>query len=36
VRVRQEKIEILPRGAGFAPTGRFAYEQLRTRAKVLP
>jgi hypothetical protein len=34
VRVRMEKIEILPRGAGFRSKGRFVNEQRRTRPEV--
>jgi hypothetical protein len=34
VRVRMEQIEILPRGRGFEPTGRFAYEALHGREEA--
>lgn len=36
VRARIEEIEILPRGAGFRPTGRTSFELVRERAEVLP
>jgi hypothetical protein len=36
VRVRMERVDILPRGGGYTPTGVFAHEQLRRRAAVLP
>jgi hypothetical protein len=36
VRARIEMIELLPRGGGFRPTGRYAFELLRQRSEVLP
>jgi len=36
VRVRQEQVEILPRGAGFRSTGAFAYELEYSRRELLP
>lgn len=36
VRVRMEEVAIEPRGAGFTPTGRFAYEAVVERAEVPP
>jgi hypothetical protein len=36
VRVRQEQVEILPRGAGFRTTGTFAYELEYSRRELLP
>jgi hypothetical protein len=36
VRARFEAIEILPRGRGFRPTGRYAFELVRERKDVLP
>jgi len=35
-RVRQERVEILPRGAGFRSTGAFAYKQEYSRRELLP
>lgn len=36
VRVRMEECAILPRGRGFEPSGRFAYEELVQRTDVAP
>ena len=36
VRARFEAIEILPRGRGFRPTGRYSFELVRERKEVLP
>ncbi len=36
VRVRMEEVRILPHGAGFEPSGRFAYEELLRREDVAP
>jgi hypothetical protein len=36
VRVRMEEIAILPRGAGYAGTGRFVHERTRARSEVRP
>ena len=36
VRVRMEEVRIRGRGEGFSPTGRFVYEETRSREEVLP
>jgi hypothetical protein len=36
VRARIEKIDLLPRGGGFRPTGRYVFELVRQRSEVLP
>lgn len=36
VRIRQEEIEILPRGAGFCSTGHFVDRREYSRAELLP
>jgi hypothetical protein len=35
VRIREERVEILPRGGGFRGTGRFAYKHEYSRAELL-
>jgi hypothetical protein len=36
VRARIENIELLPRGGGFRPSGRYVFELVRRRSQVLP
>jgi hypothetical protein len=34
LRARVEAIELLPRGGGFRPTGRYSFETLRHRSEL--